>query len=73
MNKDMELAKQMLDVKAYVKVQGKDGGIALGVAGNRDTALLKQLVEAKARQGWRNCAACCCEEVQGIDEAATGH
>jgi hypothetical protein len=57
MNRDMELAQELLEAKGDVKLQGKDGGVALRVAVNGDMELAKQLQGAKtdggqgARQG----------------------
>jgi hypothetical protein len=48
MNRDMELAQQLVKAKRNVKVQGKDAGIALRIAVNKDMELAKQLLEAKA-------------------------
>jgi ankyrin repeat protein len=40
--------KLLLKAKADVKMQGKDGGIDLGVAVNRNKELAKQLLNAKS-------------------------
>ena len=43
----MKVMKLLLEAKADVNVQGKDGGTALRVAANMDTELVKQLLDAK--------------------------
>jgi hypothetical protein len=43
----MELAKQLVEAKADVKVQDLDGGVALVIGMNRDMELGQQLLEAK--------------------------
>ena len=46
MRKYRELTKQPLDTKTDIKVQGKDGGIVVGIGVNRNIELVKQLLDA---------------------------
>jgi hypothetical protein len=50
MNRDMELAQQLVEIKGNVKMQDKDAGIALCIAVNKNMELAKQSMKAKCHE-----------------------